>query len=88
MSQVFTKDAIAEFILGKVCAQARVDKHTVDLKAPLDTYGLDSVYGLGLSAELEDWLGIHVDPTLAWDYPSIDQMAGFLEQEAAAHAHC
>jgi acyl carrier protein len=46
----------------------------------LASYGMDSLYALVLCGDIEDHLGITVDPTLAWDHPTIDAIVAFLEQ--------
>ncbi len=44
----------------------------------MEAYGLTSVIAVGLSAELEDWLGIDVDATIVWDYPTVAGLAAHL----------
>jgi len=39
------------------------------------------VFALTLCSDLEYEFGIIADPTLAWDYPTIDAMAGYLTEE-------
>jgi acyl transferase domain-containing protein/acyl-CoA synthetase (AMP-forming)/AMP-acid ligase II len=50
----------------------------IDLQQPFTRYGIDSVKGISLAADLSDWLGTEIVPTLAWDYPTIGAAAGFL----------
>jgi acyl carrier protein len=38
-----------------------------------------------LSGEIEDEYGLAVDPTLAWDYPTVNAIVGVLVEELAAH---
>jgi acyl carrier protein len=49
---------------------------------PLTEYGLDSVYALTLSGDIEDHLGVSVDPTLMWDHPTINALTQALIQLA------
>jgi acyl carrier protein len=46
-------------------------REQIDLREPFSSYGLDSVTAVDLTTDLGAWLGITVDVTLAWDYPSI-----------------
>jgi acyl carrier protein len=39
---------------------------------------------VGLSGELEDLLGISVDATVAWDYPTVAGLAAHLASGAAS----
>ena len=48
---------------------------------PLAEYGMDSVYALGLCGEIETELGIDVEPTLAWHYPTAAAIAGYLQEQ-------
>lgn len=50
----------------------------VDPTVALAELGLDSVYALALCGDIEDTFGIEVDPTIAWDHPTIEQLAGAL----------
>jgi len=42
---------------------------------PFDDFALDSATAIGMTGELEDWLGKPVDPTLVYDYPTIEQFS-------------
>jgi acyl carrier protein len=43
--------------------------------------GLDSVYAMTLCGDVEDHFGLAVEPTMAWDHPTIDAMTAFLAAE-------
>lgn len=50
----------------------------VDTSASFLALGLDSVAAVGLTADLEAFLGRTIPPTVVADYPTIDELAGFL----------
>ncbi|MEB3322462.1 MAG: alpha/beta fold hydrolase [Synechococcaceae cyanobacterium] len=58
----------------------------IDVHRPLSLYGLDSMAAVRLTADLEDWLAQSfptpaprsLSPTLAYDYPTIAQIAAYL----------
>jgi 8-amino-7-oxononanoate synthase len=54
----------------------------VDIHVPFSYYGLDSVAALGISGELEIWLGRKLSPTLTWDHLNIERLSAFLAHEA------
>lgn len=56
----------------------------VDTTLPFDRYGLDSSAAVGMTGDLEDWLGIELDPTLLYDYPTIAALAQHLIAEIEA----
>jgi acyl carrier protein len=47
---------------------------------PFDRYGLDSLAAVGMTGDLEEWLGEKLDPTLLYDYPTIDAFASHLAE--------
>ena len=50
----------------------------IDIDRPLGEQGLDSVDAVGLTGELEDLLGLELDPTLAFEHPSISALVKHL----------
>lgn len=84
MSGNVPQTQIIDLILTRLAAQTRLPKESIDIQLPLANYGVDSIHALSLCAELEERLGIEIEPTIAWDYPTIEQMAEFLESEMAS----
>src|SRR5688572_12113987 len=54
------------------------DKSEIDISRPFVQYGLASIEGITLVSKLEEWLGVSLSPTLAWEYPSIELLAQYL----------
>ncbi|HEY3751015.1 MAG TPA: acyl carrier protein [Pseudonocardiaceae bacterium] len=75
--------AIAGWLTSRVASYLDTAPDEVDPDQPLADYGLDSVYALSLCGEIEDELNLTVEPTLAWDYPTVNAMAGYLHGELA-----
>ncbi len=55
----------------------------IDPQTPLAEMGIDSVYALSLCGDIEDAFGLSVDPTLAWDYPTVAAISGFVVSKLA-----
>ncbi|WP_129293728.1 acyl carrier protein [Streptomyces lydicus] len=55
----------------------------VDPTRQLGEYGLDSIAVVAFAADVEEQLGIAVDPTAIWDYPSVGELAEHLAAELA-----
>jgi len=70
--------AIQRWLIARVAAIASCAEADIDVGAPFSHYALDSLAAVGLSGELEDWLGAALPPTLFWDYPSIESLARHL----------
>jgi acyl-CoA synthetase (AMP-forming)/AMP-acid ligase II len=47
-------------------------------------YGLDSSAAVGLTGDLEDWLETEIDPTLLYDYPTVEAIVKHLSLEINA----
>ena len=58
-----------------------IDAEEIDIAVPFDRYGLDSSVAVGMSGDLEDWLGYEFDPTLLYDYPTIEALARHIAEE-------
>jgi acyl carrier protein len=80
-NQSIEHDTIQNWLVNKIASLTGRPTTEIDTEIPLANYGLDSVHAVGLSGDLEDWLDICVEPTIAWDYPTIKSMANYLEQE-------
>src|SRR3954469_13407596 len=77
------REAIQEWLLSKVSEALATDHTEIDLREPLSTYGLGSIAAVGMTGDLETWLGLELSPTLFWEYPTIEELAGFLEESVA-----
>ncbi|GAA1026843.1 MULTISPECIES: acyl carrier protein [Amycolatopsis] len=58
---------------------AEIDQHT-----PLVELGLDSVYAMTLSGDVEEEFDLLVEPTVAWDHPTVAALADFLHDQLAS----
>ncbi len=77
---------IQAWIVSYLAELLEVDPDEVDVTIPFDRYGLDSSAAVGLSGDLEDWLGREVDPTLLYDYPTIEALVRHLAEELQVKA--
>lgn len=66
-------DAVAGY-LGLLPSQVGTD-------VKLRSLGLDSVHAMGLCVDIEERWGVLVEPTLAWDFPTIDAIVAHLGPE-------
>ncbi|MCU7881023.1 MAG: AMP-binding protein [Candidatus Thiodiazotropha sp. (ex Lucinoma aequizonata)] len=72
---------IRQWLIDKIARVTGLAEHTISPTKPFAEYGLNSVQQIGLLAELETWLGIPIEPTLAWEYPTLTALASFLAGE-------
>ncbi|MHC5825641.1 MAG: acyl carrier protein, partial [Nostoc sp.] len=57
-----------------------LDASEIDVQVPFERYGLDSSAAIGLTGDLENFLECEVEPTILYDYPTIEILS---EQLAA-----
>lgn len=77
MSESFVKhsvDSLRPWLAGRVAAYVQRPVQEIETHKPLAEYGLSSVYALTLTGDIEDHLGLVVEPTLMWDHPTIDAL--------------
>lgn len=75
---------IQNWLITKLAELARLDPVGIDVNKPFASFGLDSARAVGLTGELEEWLGLPLSPTMIWDYPTPRLLAAFLAGEAPA----
>jgi acyl carrier protein len=74
-------DGIKSWLVSEIGELLSVDARDLSVYEPLGNYGLSSMTGVILSGNIEEWLGLKLDPVVAWDYPTIELLAGYLAEE-------
>ncbi|MFF8732701.1 acyl carrier protein [Streptomyces sp. NPDC015171] len=75
--------AIRSWLVDRVAYYLERTPAEIDASAELAELGLDSVYALNLCGDVEDRFGLVVEPTMAWDHPTIDAITAHLAAELA-----
>ncbi|MBD2091224.1 acyl carrier protein [Microcoleus sp. FACHB-1515] len=73
-----SRTEILNWITSYLANLLEVDSDEVDISVPFDRYGLDSLAAVGLTGDLSDWLGREVEPTLLYDYPTVEGLVQYL----------
>ncbi|WP_457969672.1 acyl carrier protein [Acinetobacter calcoaceticus] len=68
----------SEIIRTLVAKEMRVEPQTLDTQQKFTSYGLDSIVALSVSGDLEDLTQLELEPTLLWDYPTINALAEYI----------
>ncbi len=76
-----TSEQIQDWIITYLAKLLDISEDDIETAVPFDSYGLDSSAAIGLTGDLEDWLGQEIDPTVLYDYPTIEALVGYLERE-------
>ena len=73
-----TEREIQEWLIAYLIDFLEVEEEDIDPDASFDSYALDSTAAVSMTADLADWLGYELEPSLSWEYPSVRAMAGYL----------
>ncbi|GAA3735301.1 acyl carrier protein [Plantactinospora mayteni] len=71
-------EAIRTWLVGRIAFYLQRSAEEIDADAPLVEIGLDSVYAMTLSGDVEERFDLEVEPTMAWDHPTVNALAGYL----------
>lgn len=73
-----TDITLKAWLIQRVASYVRQAPETIETSVALADYGLDSVYALTLTGDIEDYLGLSLEPTLMWDHPDIGSLSKVL----------
>lgn len=76
-----TEEAIETWLISHLALYLKMPADEIDITEPLAAYGLDSSVAVSTTGELATWLGCELEPTLFWEYPSIEALTQYLEVE-------
>lgn len=74
-------EEIQEWIINHVARSNSVLPAKVNVTAPFEDLAVDSATAIGMTGELQDWLGKRVDPTWLYDYPTNETFSAHLADE-------
>lgn len=76
-----TEETIEDWLIEHIAEELEIEPDTIDITKPLASYGLDSVAAVSISGELELWLQTKLDPTLLFEYPTIEKISRHLIEQ-------
>lgn len=77
--------AIERLLIGRLAALRKRDPSTIDPSRPFNELGVDSLDAVTLVGDLEESLGVAIDPAELFDYPTPRDLARMLETRSARH---
>ncbi|MEM7552758.1 MAG: acyl carrier protein [Cyanobacteria bacterium P01_A01_bin.84] len=77
----FSKQEIQDWLVSYLSELLEIEPTEVDVTIPFERYGLDSSAAVGMTGDLEEWLGLDLDPMLLYNYPTIEQISQHLAEE-------
>ncbi len=71
------------WLIQRIAEYLQTEPANVDPRTSFEAQGLDSMAALTLCDDIEDAMGLVVEPTLPWDHPTVDELTEFLLKTAA-----
>jgi acyl carrier protein len=78
---LMTADEIQDWLACQVAEQLGIDSDEIDIKAPFDIYGLDSVQTMKIATLGKQYFGLQLSPLVMWNYPNIESLSQYLAEE-------
>ncbi|WP_243902798.1 phosphopantetheine-binding protein, partial [Aetokthonos hydrillicola] len=70
-----TSESIKQWVVEWFAKELKLTPQAIDPGKSFAEYGLDSVLAVEFAENLGDWLGEELDPTIAWNFPTIESLA-------------
>ena len=75
---ILTFNEIEDWLVSQIAGELSLNENDMDIEKPFASYGLDSASTVALSGELEDLLNIKLNPTILYEYPTIEKLSKYL----------
>lgn len=73
-----TATAVQEWLTHYLSNLLDIKPDDIDVETPFEGFGLDSAAAVAMTGDLEDWLRVELDPTLVYDYPTVEKLSNHL----------
>jgi len=84
MNAEISAQEIDAWLIRYLADLLEVPETSIDPTANFQELGLDSSLAIGLTGDLEEWLGRRINPTLLYNFTTIESLSQCLAQELAA----
>lgn len=69
-----TEEKLVSFFKKNIAAEAGIKENEIDLGVSIEAFNLDSLSLVSLSHELDTYLGSNIDPTVFWEFSTINDL--------------
>ncbi|MEM9948335.1 MAG: acyl carrier protein [Cyanobacteria bacterium P01_D01_bin.36] len=76
--KAYKAEEIREWLVNYMCRHLAIEPKEIDLDLEFDSFGLDSAVIIEMTAELEDYLGNMLDPTVVYEHHTINRLTEHL----------
>ena len=70
-----TDEEIQGWLVARFAELGHVNRDDVDIDRPFSDLSLDSSVAVSITAEFSIWIGLELNATLFWEYPTIRRLA-------------
>lgn len=78
-----TPEEVQDWMVAYLARILETSPADIDVDASFEQFALDSVNAIGMTGDLEEWLGARIDPMTVYDYPTIRSMSRYLAEQSA-----
>ena len=79
-----TESDIRDWCVDYLARILKRPAHSIEAKAKFNRLGLDSVMSLNFLMDLEEWLGLELDPDVVYEYTNVAELARYLAAHLAS----
>jgi acyl carrier protein len=79
-----TQEDIESWLVARIAREAKITPNQIGRDTEFARFGLDSIVIVTLVDDLEVEIGASLDPTILWEYPTIDRLTEWLVREKVA----
>lgn len=76
-----TQDEIRAFLVTTLAKILKVGTDDISMTITFDRFGLDSAGAFKMTGEINKRYEVDFEPTLLYDYPTVDDLAGYLSSQ-------
>ncbi len=76
--------AVKEWLAQRMAKQLKINKDSIETNKPFEDYGLDSLFAVQVTGELEKVVELRLSPALLFENTCIDDVAKVISTSAAA----
>ncbi|MTJ84461.1 MAG: SDR family NAD(P)-dependent oxidoreductase [Telmatospirillum sp.] len=80
------RKAILDLMTGRLAKALRIPERQISPATSFADQGVDSIVGMAFASEIGDSLGVPLNGSILYDYPSLDQLADYLVRRGAGPA--
>jgi acyl carrier protein len=81
VQQPYTAANIQGWLISNISSVLGVEPDKIDIREPLENYGLDSAQAMIIASKAEKFLGFKLSAIYLWYYPNIEELAQRLAEQ-------